>query len=270
MAAFYEFATTVLSASVVLGFVVWLSKNIIITRLTSSVKHEYNAQLENLKAELRGKSEEIASIRDMALASAKGHSNAIEIRKLEAIDDLWRGFLEFKKCSGPLQTIAHLNKKNVAKRVTEPKLQMFLATLFPDITKKLQDEIIDKAAQAEPWVSRLAWAYYAAYSGMVYYVHAWGHTAQIGIDPSELTDHKTVNKLMAEALPNYTIKLNQDNSHLFVEASNLIELKLLMELKESIKGHEVDAAAVERAKNIMIAVNSLQEGIAAATQEKLP
>ena len=71
------------SAPVLLAVVIWLARNLILTRLTKAVQHEFDIKLERLrtelqqqeeklKSDLRGKEAEIAAIRGRLVLSSVG------------------------------------------------------------------------------------------------------------------------------------------------------------------------------------------------------
>ena len=72
-----------ITTTTLLGVAIWLSRNLIITRLKNAVRHEYNSEIEELKgklrqneellkAELRKKETQIEALRSEAI---KGVSN---------------------------------------------------------------------------------------------------------------------------------------------------------------------------------------------------
>ena len=69
------------------GIVIWLLRNWLLTRLTASVKHEYDEKLARLTGELQRISSAQASIQS---AFAQSHL-AAQQKRLEAIGDVWRG-----------------------------------------------------------------------------------------------------------------------------------------------------------------------------------
>lgn len=84
-------------ATGLLGFILWLSRTWIATRLAAAVAHEYDGKLEQLRAELRSKEEEFkadlhakevefAALRDGALTSMTSRQAAVAQRRLEAVD----------------------------------------------------------------------------------------------------------------------------------------------------------------------------------------
>lgn len=261
MNVFGQIALSTLSATALIGFVVWLSKNLILTRLQNSVAHEFNSKIENVKSELRSREAEIAAIREMAVSASTGRGREVDARKLKAIDDLWEGFLEAKKKSYVLHTMTSLNLDVLGKRVEESNVQEFIASIFPNAKDLASSWNLDQANSTQPWVSDLAWAYYSAYAAIVSYCLAWAQTATLGLDPQEFVSQKHVNELLAVAMPRVKIDAGKDNSALYKVAGEHLESELILELKEIIKGEQADQDAVLRAKKIMDAANNLDKDV---------
>lgn len=83
-----------------LGIALWLGRNVIKTRLTNAVAHEFNTKLEAmrsefrqreelLKADLRSKEADIAALRAGVMNAMASRQMAIDKRRLDAIDQLW-------------------------------------------------------------------------------------------------------------------------------------------------------------------------------------
>ncbi|MBI3902634.1 MAG: hypothetical protein HY306_06785 [Nitrosomonadales bacterium] len=93
-----------ISTTAIFGLVLWLGRNLIATRLTKSVQHEFDTKLESLRtelrkneelfrADLRAKEAEIAVLRSGAMTAMASRQVAFDKRRLEAIDQLWSAFI---------------------------------------------------------------------------------------------------------------------------------------------------------------------------------
>jgi len=265
MLALNQVLASIGGTAVLIGVVVWFARNLILVRVKNAVAHEFNTKLEALKNDLRSKEAEIASIRDMAATLAAGRDQAVEVRRLQAIDEIWEGFRNAKKYSWAVNTLGTMNLTEVANTIeNDPKLQKFFETLHPGEPKSLD---LDVADLARPWVSGLAWAYFSAYSSMVAYCNLWVHTAKIGLNPEKFVKREHVNKLLAVAIPEVTFDADKDNSHLYVSAGKLLETKMIVELRSAIRGEELDAEMIERARKIAEAANSVDTNISKVVHE---
>ncbi len=80
--------TSITTTSVFAG-ILYLCRKLIETRLTHSVKHEFDKKLELVRADLRSKEVEIAALRGGALSAMASRQITLDKRRLEAVDQLW-------------------------------------------------------------------------------------------------------------------------------------------------------------------------------------
>ena len=159
----------------------WLARNLILERLRNSVRHEFERKLEALKSELRAGEAEIEAIRNIAATAAAGRGKAADARKLEAIDQLWEGFLRARQGTWPLLGLSITRLENVEADIeSDEKLRQYFELAYPNIDGLMQDIDSLETEKSRPWVSALAWAYYSAYVAMVGYCIAWIQMAKLG------------------------------------------------------------------------------------------
>jgi hypothetical protein len=93
-----------ISTTGLLALALWLSRNLIITRLSNSVKYDYDTKIESLRSDLRRKEEmfkselaakasQIEALRSGALSVAANRQAAIFERQLVAIEKLWEAMV---------------------------------------------------------------------------------------------------------------------------------------------------------------------------------
>ena len=128
-------------ATILVGIIAWLSKNLLLTRLKASVSHEFEKKLENLRADLRSNEAEIAAIRQSAAESLAGRGKVVDERKLQAIDSIWTGFRKAKSRSGAMKTFAILNVDALGAEVTDPKINQYIHAAFPGVTANSERNI---------------------------------------------------------------------------------------------------------------------------------
>jgi hypothetical protein len=159
---------TYFGATALIGAVLWLFKNLIITRLTNSVRHEFNEKLEKLRSELRkqetafkadldAKEKEITDLRSGALSTMVSRQVALDKRRLDAVDQLWSAATKlsrFKGQSGMMSAIKFPNMAEEAERNPEAR-RVFEPMSAAEDLKKLD---LSEAAAARPYVSPMAWA----------------------------------------------------------------------------------------------------------------
>jgi hypothetical protein len=241
----------------VLAAVLWLARNLIITRLKTGVQHEFDAKLEAIRGELRTREAEIAATREVLLAAMRMHHGAIEERKLKAIDDVWNGYLALKKAgAGVAMMLAPLKIEAFVKQSRDPKIQAFLAGVFPNAHAAFADFAKNSdyiaAERARPWVTPMVWAVYFAYGTVVGYVMGQVAILRLQENPEQFINKDGIVELVNASLEGSALpKINSADNFVWPGVLRSLETRLLQELGSSIRGDEADRVAAERAQRIV-------------------
>ena len=262
MATFLEWLVSTLSTGAALAFLVLIFQEAIKTRLTASIKHEFEAKLAALKSELhkseeifkaglRKKENEILALRSGALSAMASRQTLFDKRTLEAIDQIWNGMHAMTPASGIAKAMSVWKWDVVERRIeTEPKLkEIFLA--FGKVNPK---EVLDgEGWKGRPYVSKLTWAYFSAYRAIVGLSVGKLALFQSGMG-GNLMDTERIVGLVTAALPHQEAYVKQFGVTVLANLLDELEEKLLQEMERMLKGAESDLASVQRASEIMIAV----------------
>lgn len=251
-----SFVTTGLFA-----FALWLGRNLIVTRLTRSVEHEFNAKLEAVRAEFREKDEllradlrakeaEIATLRGGAMTAMASRQMSVDKRRLEAVDQLWSAVTALAGAKGISAFMAVMKFEAVAEEAARNaelrKMFTIMGGAF-DINKV----DVTGAARARPFVSPMAWALYSAYGAIAMHGVMKLHIIKSGIGAKDLFDKEAVAKLVKAALPHqagYIDKYGDAGYHYLLEE---LEESLLAAVRQMLAGEETDRATVVRAAEIV-------------------
>lgn len=191
----------------------WLLRNLIVTRLTKSVEHEFNAKLERLradlreadarlKADLRAKEADISVLRSGALTAMASRQMALDKRRLEAVDQLWTAFNSLGGARALSMSLSVIKFEVAAKHAaTDQKAQQFFETIRAGFDPKNIDHA--SAAKARPFVSATVWATYAAYMAICMHAVIRWHTLRFGLGANDFSDNDAIKKLITAALPHY-------------------------------------------------------------------
>lgn len=251
-----------ISTAAGLGIIGWLLRNWISARLAKSVGFEFDRKLELLKAEhraaeerlradLRAKEAEIATLRVGAMTALSNRQIAVDKRRLDAIDQLWASVLTLNKARGISLMMSMFKFEAVAERAEkDQKMRDFLKTIGGDFNIST-DLKLDDASKARPFVSPLAWAIFIAMVAIVSNgVMRW-HVAQGGLGAQDFSDHSALAKMIKAALPEYSSYVDEHGIaglHFLVEK---LELKLLEEFRVTMSGVEADRSSVQQAAEIL-------------------
>lgn len=97
----------------------------------------------------------------------------------------------------------------------------------------------------------MAWALYEAYAGIVFLALFQVETLLNLLDPQKLLDEKGTLDAVKAALPHYSKLLDEFGIQALPDLLPELELRLLEELKRSVRGEEEDKASAEQAARVM-------------------
>ena len=244
-----------------LATALWLARKVIITRLTHSVQYEFEAKLESIrsqlreseeriKADLRAKEAEIATLRSGALTALANRQVAIDKRRLEAVDQLWTAVVTLARTKAVASLLAVVNfEKTAARAEREPKLR----TMFEAVATGFNVTNLDLsgAEKARPFLSPMVWAVFSALRATSMHSVMQLNILKSGLPANGLIKDDEIAKLIKTVLPHYTDLLDKYGSRSFHLILDALETKLLQEVELMMKGGESDKAAVAQAAEIL-------------------
>jgi hypothetical protein len=249
------------ASSGLLATALWLARNLITTRLTKSVEHEFSSKLELLKAQLRESEErlkldlrtkeaEISALRGGAISAMASRQMAVDKRRLEAVDQVWSAYMALspaKQISTMMTTIIFEEAAKSSER--DPKIREFFETIGAGFDPKKID--LSTAKKAQPFLSPMVWATYSAYSAICMHAVARWMVLRYGVGDKNLVNDDSASNLIKAALPHlgeYIDKYGPSGYHYLLEA---LEAKLLQEIQAMLSGSEADKASIEQAAEIL-------------------
>jgi hypothetical protein len=244
-----------------LAVVLWLLRNLISTRLKSSVRHEFDEKLEDvrsehrkqeshIRAELQAREAELAALRSTVMSGMSGRQVEIDKRKLHAIDQLWDSVVTLAPARALAANLSVLNIDAVADRVQrDQKVQQFIEMLGLGIDAKQIDYV--SASKARPFISPMVWATYSALQAVAGHALLQWHAIKNGLDPKGLVDEQKVTTLIKTALPNFSDILDKYGSRAWFHTLEPLENQLIVEVQRMLAGKDDDKARLERAAEIL-------------------
>jgi len=250
----------------ILVFAAWMARNLIATRLKSSVEHEFNGKLAGLENELKTKSAEIEAMRHGALTAMSGRQAAIDKRRLEAVDQIWASATSLGRVKMAISMLTVLKLDAIHDALASRdanKMRQFInaIALAPDATT------LDfaSAAKAHPFVTPMVWASYSALAAVSGHAIGQWTALKAGVNPKDLMNEDAVKKLVKLALPT---RIDYIEEHGAIAAYHLVEeleSQLLTEIRLMLNGADDDKASVERAAQIVAHAKKVAEAAATAT-----
>lgn len=245
----------------------WLGRNVISTRLTKSVEHEFNTKLESvrsqmreseerLKAELRAKETEIAALRSGALTALASRQMAIDKRRLEAIDQLWTSVTALGAARGIAALMSSISFEKAAP-ITErdPKARQAFEMMGTAFDIKSLD--LSGASKARPFLSPMVWATFSALQAVVMHAVMRWHILKGGFGAKDFMDNEAISKLIKVALPHYSNYIDTFGPSAYFYVLEALDDQLLKEIQQMLSGVEADKASIERAAEILRQSNTV-------------
>ncbi len=255
----YDWVPSIVTTSIV-PVAVYFSRNLIATWLTASVKHDFDKKIEKLrtehrkseeelKADLRTKEGQIEALRSGALSRMASRQTAVDIRCIEAVDQIWsavRSLAPAKVASGIMATVKFDKTAQAASE--DPKVRAMFKAFGSGIDiQKLNDSDADKA---RPFLSPVAWALFTAYRTIVVLAVVKIQALQTGMDKHFL-DENSIRELISSALPHKAELVKKVDSGAYHHLLEELETRLLDELTKMLNGVESDKQSVEQSAEII-------------------
>jgi hypothetical protein len=260
------------AAYIALGFwvlipsAIWLGRKWLMARVEKGVQHSFDIKIasvkgdlrqaeERLKSDLRNKEAEISLLRTSVLSGHAGRQSLVDKRRFEAVERIWTAVNDLSGHKMLASMVAMLRLENVAKQISDPKMQQFVAMLEKLAPTKGYKNV---ARDERPFIPELAWAYFLAYSVTIVSNCAVLLALKAGIvDPP--VDSEALKKILLAALPHRLEFIEKHDPKSYYFLLDELEELLLAELRKILDGTEADQTNAARAKAIMVAVQELNE-----------
>lgn len=247
-----------LTTTSLFGLFVWLSRNLIATRLTNAVRHEYDVKIERVKDELDQKQKQIEALRSGALSSVVNRQSILYQRQIAAIDQIWGGVVKMAPAKSIATQIAVFRFENASEIATTSEE---LRQVFETMGANFDDSCLStpEASQARPFVTQMAWAYFSAYQGILGHYVVKMKVLQNGFqDASKLIENEKMASLIKLALPHQSENIDRFGHQMFHLFIDELENSLIVELQSFMEGARANEQNVQQAKEILEAVERLQ------------
>ncbi|MHA6204794.1 hypothetical protein ACXU4B_10245 [Dyella soli] len=253
----------------------WLARNLISTRLTKRVEHEFNEKLEKtradyrrgedeLRAVLQARAAEIEALRAGALATMSTRQAAIDKRRLEGVDQVWASVMALGQVRVLAASLSAIRVDVIGEMAgRDEKVLRFVEMLGFGFDPKKLDHA--SAAKARPFVSPMVWAVYSAMQAVASHAVIQWHALKNGVNPNGLLDEGKIKNLIKVALPHYGDYIDKHGAEAFYYTLDALEAQLLVEIQKMLNGAEDDKASMDRAADILRHSKELMRVAATAT-----
>jgi len=245
------------STTSALGIIIFLSKDLIATRLTSAVKHEYDGKLELLKADLSKKEKEIEGLQQVGFSGLQQRQTVLFNKQVESVELLWAATCQLYLGKPLSEMMLSVKTEEVSKTISQ---DANLQQLFKHISMHAAIEKMNTVdpQPARPFISKLAWAYYSAYSSIIWHYVLQAKLFENGLNDN-LLDVEKITRMISVALPHQDEFIKKfgvgASGHLLDELQD----KILLELDSMLSGKVLDSLGLEKAAQIQELAQELSE-----------
>jgi hypothetical protein len=164
--------------------------------------------------------------------------------------------------------MALMNYKAVAKLAHDPRMQQVLTVIgagAPDV-----ENLPNVGKNERPFLPELAWAYFTAYSTILYGIYARFMILKTGLDdPEQFLSKEGAQKILKAALPHHSKFIDENEPEAYYYLVEELENLLIIELRKILEGKEADQVAVVRAQEITDAIRSAERSAEKERAEKI-
>jgi len=238
---------------------IWFFRTWFTAEIERRVQHAFDEKLERIRSELRVSEGEIAILRDRLLGARANRQVLLDKRRLEAIEGLWAAIGALTPFNNAMQMIAPLDLEKLEAAAAKDARYK---TVIEMTTQNLPDAAkYDRSAarKERPFVSPLAWAYFAAYESIVLATVARAMMLRMGVeDGNELINMAGIRETVKVALPDHAAGVDEIQAvERLAPLVEILEKRLLAELNKTLQGEEQDRADAEKAAAILGRVDDM-------------
>mgnify|MGYP000220799916 FL=1 len=240
-----------------LAILAFLSRNLILTRLTKSVQHEYDGKLEALKAELKRHEGELLALRSGALDALAERRKQADMRRIEAIETLWQNILRLQKGEWVVGMAEYLDISALAARAkVDPTVGPKLREMTAQFNMNTLEEIGYPAVR--PFVPESLWMTYSHYHALVAAGVAMIRAASIGMDFGKVLKEKRSLRLEVEKhLSSGSADITDLESKSSTELMGLLQEMFIAEARELLWATNDDERSLREAARLIKSARDL-------------
>ncbi|WP_417463949.1 hypothetical protein [Kordiimonas sp.] len=247
-------------ATATIGFIIGIGGKAMIEKF---IQHELDKKLEIHRTQTVRREAEVAALREMSLSRQSSRNDALDKRRLEALDKIWCTVVELM----PFEHLAKMCERidmDAALKISAGGghdsigVKAFADTLLK--SHKIEDCKPSYQPYAErPYLSPMVWAMYSAYAQSVKYPAVQLHTIRAGLEAEILADPQTLLDMIKVALPGQAKFVDKYGSNAICFLVHDLKEALLVEINNSLDTSKIDEQGLEIAVKVIEAVNKASQ-----------
>jgi hypothetical protein len=247
----------------------FLARNWLKAQLEKGVQFKFDQRIEKLrgelrkteekfKADLRAKESEINLLRTTVLTGSAQRQALLDKRRFEAVEKIWTNVNDLASLKSLSMTMSFMKFEAISKEADDPRMQKVLAVFGASAPEPKDIKYL--ARDERPFVPDLTWAYFSAYTTILYSAYTRFNVLKIGMkDAHKYLTTEPIKKILKAALPHQTEFIEKYEPESYYHLLEELEEKLLKDLRDVLDGKTADQQAATRAKEIFAAVESAKQ-----------
>ena len=248
--------------------VLWLLRHLILTRLTASVRHEYELKIESMRSDLRkteetfkvelhSKQAQLDKLRDTLFSGFLQRQSVSYQKTVAVVDIIWCRVVKLEKVEGYLR-ILRSTKYDAAMKLSSENLRV--KDMFENVFSSLSIESIDAndSLSCRPFMSKASWALFYAYHSILAHGFLKIEMLKNGIEyHKDVVDDESIKQVILAVLPqkkDLMASMTPESYSYFIQE---IKELLLLELRNMLEGREQDEQILARSTAIIEAAQAL-------------
>jgi hypothetical protein len=200
-----------------------------IASIEQSIHHRFNEKIETLKSDLRAKESAISALQQAVLSGSFSRQALLDKRRLEAVERVWTTIIELQPYKNISAMMTSVKFEEIAKEVAHnPNIRGSFKVLLAHVP---QNKPPPHCAHEQPFISPVAWAYYAAYYLTIASAYGCARFLKLepeeqpGEEPSKYFTMDDVRNLLKVVLPHQSEYIEQNTfAHITFSSTNSNEI----------------------------------------------
>lgn len=241
------------------AFIVWLARNLIRPWFTRKIQHNFDGQLEEIRAsnrrlELQLKSQadehqkDIEAISSGALSALNTRKVAMDQKRLEASQILWETVVDLDKFRRNSLFLQQVNIEAVASSPNKDKVIQDIFNTDESNPEKLQ-ELKSRVSKLRPYLKPSAWYAFETYMRIFEYAELEVLSAQIGSSSGRYMPPQALLERLAKIFPDVSEDIKKSEKNIF-GLMNVLKEQLLFEAISMREDTSTSQEQIKQAKEL--------------------
>lgn len=244
---------------ILFSFLVWMGRSFILEFIKNAIKYDYDEKIEKLKAEIKSNESDISALRSGALNGVIERQKVLFGKKVLAVEKLWATVILLMPAKNASMLMQAVDYDEWAKKSEQDGEVRKTFEMMGNSTFQFEKIKNLNAHEIRPFVTEILWAYYWAYQSILIHDLTKIELIKIGTYVEKIDDSKHLEKLLVVALPEYKEMIKNNKTTSYYHFLELLENKILDEIKKILDGGESDKDNIEKAKMILDIANTLNK-----------